>query len=139
MLLVSTRSTFVDIRLVVSTEACVIGSGDRKVAAQDVEYQQSSREQQTGVTRTPHMEGKIPWHKLLMGNNMNALVEECNARNIPTVVDGKSLGWTQMKKKIQEQDRSVWTNRNPGKVVPDEIKQHFKQISNANFVLKERQ
>lgn len=40
------------------------------------------------------MEGKIPWHKLLMVNNMNALIQQCVARRIATIsAGGKQLTW----------------------------------------------
>lgn len=58
-------------------------------AALDVEYNRSAREHQSGVTKTPHMESKIPWHKLRMVNNTNALIEECTARRIATISAGE--------------------------------------------------
>ena len=97
-----------------------------------------ARERLEGVDDTPLMEGKIPFAQLLKDNNINQMMDECTARGIQLQDEtGKMILWTKMKNAIQEQERMEWIAAHPGKKPPDNIKQHFMQLSNATFIWKD--
>ena len=89
-----------------------------------------------GKTLTALTRGEIAWGDLRKGDgdNIAALKLECIARGLMNAND--KLGWTEMKKKVQQQDKEAWINTNQGKEAPEKFP-HFKQRSGAAFTEKD--
>ena len=78
------------------------------------------------------MQGEIQFAKLLKVNNINEMRRECEHRGI----EFNDLTWKQLIEKIREQEKENWKRNNPNQEPPDEIKKYFRNLSGADFVIK---
>ena len=106
-------------------------------ASREKQHAPFAREKVTGVTRTALENGEIRFGSLLKATNTDQMKLECIARGIPILLDGKQMGWKQMKDAIQSQIRTEWITANPGKVPSETLKQSFAPQSDTEFILKE--
>ena len=79
------------------------------------EYRPTARERESGVDVTALIRGEVKFGDILMKDNLNLLQQECFYRDIENTA---ILGWRDMVKAIQEQERQHWLANNPNTTLP---------------------
>ena len=83
------------------------------------EYRPIARERESGVDVTALIRGEVKFGHLYKKDNLELLRQECFYRDIENTA---ILGWRDMIKAIQEQERQHWLANNPNTTLPDKMK-----------------
>jgi hypothetical protein len=96
-------------------------------------YAKGPRQLEKGVTLTAHNKREIPYSKLKAHTHVPALVREAFARGLGTGEELGVLNYTALCKKIKADVKEKWMLENLGKEVPENLKQTFMPVSDADF------
>jgi hypothetical protein len=96
-------------------------------------YRKGPRQLEKGVTLTAHNKREIPYAKLKANTHVPALRREAFVRGLGTEEQLGELNYTNLCKKIKEDVKEKWLDDNRGKEVPENLKQTFMPVSDADF------